>query len=124
MSNVDANIIFNIVLSIWINRNIIVVKILPKIENIEKNNDNFIVVLFCFKYVIKPADEDTKIMNVEVSIAIFIGMINTIVMILTNNTPPPIPAITAIIPAKNPNEIKMRIIMKVISIEKKTSNSS
>jgi hypothetical protein len=101
-----------------------VVKILPNIEKMEKNNDNFIEVLFCFKYVMNPAAEEDKIMKVEVSIAMFIGIINKIVIILTNNTPPPIPAITAITPAKNPKDIKIGIIMNVISIEEEKSNSS
>jgi len=97
---------------------------LPSIEKMEKNKESFNVVLFCFKYEMNPAADDDKIMNVEVSIAMFIGIINKIVMILTNNTPPPIPAITAITPAKNPNEIKIGMMINVISIEKENSNSS
>lgn len=100
------------------------VKKLPNIEKMEKKKEIFIEVLFCLRYEMNPAADEVKIIKVEVSIAIFIGIRNKIVIILTNNTPPPIPAITAITPAKNPNVIKIEMRIKVISIEKENSNSS
>ncbi len=72
INKVLAKSIFNSVFSIFIIENKKLAKILPKIENAEKIKEIFILVLFCFKYVINPANEDNKITKVEVSTAISI----------------------------------------------------
>jgi hypothetical protein len=63
------------------------------------------------------APEDINIINVEVSIAILIGIKKIKTIIGTKNTPPPIPAILLIVPTKNPKIIKNIIMYQNKSID-------
>ena len=83
---------------------------LPSIENILKNSESLIFVLFWRKYVINPAKLEKRIMNVLVSTAILNTSLlkyskKRISMIDTKNTPPPIPAIEESIPDRKPSKI-------------------
>lgn len=89
----------------------ILVMILPNIENEAKVNESFKLVLFCLKYEINPVNDENNITNVEVSTAISIGINRNNVIIETKKTPPPIPAIVEIIPDKRPNIIN--IVIKI-----------
>ena len=62
------------------------------------------------------APDDIKIINVDVSIAVLIGIKNIRTIIGTNNTPPPIPAILLIVPTRKPKIIKNKIIYQINSI--------
>ena len=90
------------------NKNNNVANKLPKIENAEKIKDSLILVLFCLKYIINPAKEDSNMMKVEVSIAMVIGIKKSNVINETKKTPPPTPAITASVPDKNPSKINKK----------------
>jgi len=103
------------------NRNNTLAIILPRIENEVNIKVNFIRVRFCLKYVMNPANEDNNMINVEVSIAILIGIKSRSVKVETKKTPPPTPAITAIVPDKKPNRINKSITKKENSILRKRS---
>jgi len=57
-------------------------------------------------------------MNVDVSMAILIGIKNKRVIIDTKKTPPPIPAIAERVPVKKPNNINKNIVVRYKSIKK------
>jgi hypothetical protein len=57
-------------------------------------------------------------MNVDVSMAILIGIKNKRTIMDTKNTPPPIPAITERVPVKKPNNINKNIVVRYNSIKK------
>lgn len=116
INKVQANNIFNRESSIWINEKIILAIILPRIENTANVIDNLKFVLFCFKYEMNPANEENKIINVDVLTAVSIGIKNTKVIIETKNTPPPTPAMTETIPERKPRKINKEIIVNVNSI--------
>ena len=99
------------------NKNISVQTRLPKIEKTVKIKVGFNSILLSFKYTINATPDDIKIINVEVSIASFIGKNNIIVIIGTKNTPPPTPAILLIVPTRNPSRINKIIIFQNKSIK-------
>ena len=69
----------------------------------------------------KPAKEEIKIIKVDVSIALLMGIKNRRVIIETKKMPPPTPEITEIVPAKKPRNINKTIIPSDSSINTQIS---
>ena len=118
ISNVAANNSFKMELSIIIKEKMIEANILPSMEKPLKTNESLKVVLFCRKYVIKPAKEEKRIIKVLVSTATLIGIKKRRVIIDTKKTPPPIPAIAEIAPDSSPSISNKEIRKKDNSIGK------